>query len=172
MLHVIFTLRVGLNNNQNTNSDNKYNKQTNERTNNKQTQHSRAHHSMRRTGRHKLLHITKFTHTINGCCAPNAGLQLSCPKCMASLSEHKICCTSASKPGGGKRGRLGGSLQSHLNNCSCKPELHNEAQLQPAQLLLQGRKNNTPVVRMGSMTATTNQVGQPATFFWSSSTKR
>ena len=29
---------------------------------------------------HKLLHITKFTHTINGCCAPNAGLQLSCPK--------------------------------------------------------------------------------------------
>ena len=53
-----------------------------------------------------------------------------------------------------------------------KPELFNETQLQPAQLLLQGGKNNTPVVWAGSMTATTNQVGQPATFFWSSSTKR
>ena len=115
---------------------------------------------------------TKYTHTNNGCCAPNAGLQLSCPKCMASLSEPNICCTSASKPGGGKRGRLGGSLQSHLKFCSCNPELSNEAQLQPAQLLLQGGKNNTPVVWVGSMTATTNQVGQPATFFWSSSTKR
>ena len=83
----------------------------------------------------KLLHITKFTHTINGCCAPNAGLQLSCPRCMASLSEPNICCTSASKPGGGKRGRLGGSLQSHLTCCSCNPELSNEAQLQPALLL-------------------------------------
>ena len=71
---------------------------------------------------HKLLHITKFTHTINGCCAPNAGLQLSCPRCMASLSEPNICCTSASKPGGGKRGRLGGSLHSNLT-CSCNTQL-------------------------------------------------
>ena len=97
-----------------------------------------------------MLHITKFTHTINGCCAPNAGLQLSCPRCMASLSEPNICCTSASKPGGGKRGRLGGSLQSHLKYCSCKPELPDDAQLQPAQLLLQGGKNNTLVVWAGS----------------------
>ena len=46
----------------------------------------------------KLLHTTKLTYTNNGCSAPNAGLQLSCPMCMASLCEPNICCTSASKP--------------------------------------------------------------------------
>ena len=78
---------------------------------------------------HKLLHTAKFTCTNNGCCAPNAGLQLSCPMCMASLCEPNICYTSASKPGGGKRGRLGGSLQSHLKYCSC---INNNCPTSPA----------------------------------------
>ena len=112
---------------------------------------------------HKLLHTTKLTYTNNGCSAPNAGLQLSCPMCMASLCEPNICCTSASKPGGGKRGRLGGSLQSHLKYCSC---INNSCPLKPScsqhQLLLQGGKNN--IMLLGRAQNSNHSSGWPTRY--------